>query len=39
LAYDVLFNFIGEETTIGLWRRMESLYMTNSLKNIIYWKR
>jgi len=33
LANDVLFNTIGEENTIGLWRRMENLYMMKSLTN------
>jgi hypothetical protein len=36
---DVLFNIIGEETTTGLWSRMESLYMMKSLMNQIYLKR
>jgi len=26
LAYDVLFNIVGEETTIGVWNIMESLH-------------
>jgi hypothetical protein len=39
LVDDVLFNIIGEETTTGLWSRMESLYMTKSLMNQIYLKR
>jgi hypothetical protein len=29
LADEVLFNIVGEETTTGLWSKMESLYMTN----------
>jgi len=36
LVDDVLFNIIGEETTIGLWSRIESIYMTKSLINQIY---
>eukprot|EP01018_Ginkgo_biloba_P027656 Gb_41806 [translate_table: standard] len=39
LADDVLFNIAGEETTSGLWTRLESLYMTKSLTNRIYLKR
>ena len=39
VADDVLFNIIGEETTIGLWSRMEKLYMMKSLMNWIYLKR
>jgi hypothetical protein len=30
---------LREETTIGLWNRLESLYMTKSLMNIIFLKR
>jgi hypothetical protein len=33
LADEVLFNIIGEETTTGLWRRMEIFYMKKSLTN------
>jgi hypothetical protein len=36
---EVLFNIIEEETTTGLWNRLESLYMTKSLKNKIFLKR
>jgi hypothetical protein len=39
LANDVLFNIIGEETTTGLWSKMESLYITKSLTNRIFLKR
>jgi hypothetical protein len=39
LADEVLFNIVGEETTTGLWNRLESLYMTKSLTNKIYLKR
>jgi hypothetical protein len=39
LADDVLFNIVGEETTTGLWTRLEGLYMTKSLTNRIYLKR
>jgi hypothetical protein len=39
LADEVLFNIVREETTTSLWSKMESLYMTKSLKNIIFLKR
>ena len=39
LENDVLFNIVREETTTGLWRRMESLYMTKFSTNQIYFKR
>jgi hypothetical protein len=39
LADDVLFNIVGEDTTSGLWRKLESLYMTKSLMSRIYLKR
>jgi hypothetical protein len=39
LADEVLFNIVGEETTTGLWNRLESLYMTKSLTNKIFLKR
>ena len=30
LVDDVLFNIVGEDTTSGLWSKLESLYMTKS---------
>jgi hypothetical protein len=39
LADEVLFNIIGEDTTSGLWSRLESLYMMKSLMRRIYLKR
>jgi hypothetical protein len=39
LADEVLFNIIGEDTTSGLWRKLESLYMTKSLMRRIYLKK
>jgi len=39
LTDEVLFNIITEETTTYLWTKLESLYMTKSLTNIIYLKR
>ena len=39
LVDDVLFNTIEDDTTSSLWRKLESLYMTNSLMSIIYLKR
>jgi hypothetical protein len=35
----VLFNITREETTIGLWNILESLYMQMSLTNKIFLKR
>jgi hypothetical protein len=39
LANDVLFNIVLEKTTVGLWTKLESLYMTKSLTSRIYLKR
>jgi len=39
LVDDVLFNIVTEETTVGLWSNLESLYMMKSLKNKIFLKR
>ena len=39
LADDVLFDIVGEDTTSGLWSKLESLYMTKSLTSRIYLKR
>jgi hypothetical protein len=39
LADEVLFNIVGEDTTSGLWSKLESLYMTKSLTRRIYLKR
>jgi hypothetical protein len=39
LVDDVLFNIVTEKTTIGLWTKMEILYMTKSLMNRIFLKR
>jgi hypothetical protein len=39
LVDNVMFNIIGEDTTSGLWRKLESLYMMKSLMSIIYLKR
>jgi hypothetical protein len=39
LADDVMFNIVGEDTTSGLWRKLESLYMMKSLTSRIYLKR
>jgi hypothetical protein len=36
---DVIFNIVGEDTTLGLWSKLESLYMTKSLTIKIYFKR
>jgi hypothetical protein len=39
LADDVLFNIVTEKTAVGLWSKLESLYMTKSLTNRIFLKR
>jgi hypothetical protein len=39
LADEVMFNIVGEDTTSGLWSKLESLYMTKSLTSRIYLKR
>jgi hypothetical protein len=39
LADEVLFNIAKETTTTGLWTKLESLYMTKNLSNIIFLKR
>jgi hypothetical protein len=39
LADEVMFNIVGEDTTSDVWSKLESLYMTKSLTNIIYLKR
>jgi hypothetical protein len=39
LADEVLFNIVGEDTTSGLWSKLESLYMMKSLTSRIYLKR
>jgi hypothetical protein len=39
LADEVLFNIVEEETTTGLWTKLESLYMTKNLSNKIFLKR
>ena len=38
VADDVLFNIVGEDTTPGLWRKLESLYMMKSFMSRIYLK-
>ena len=38
LVDDVLFNIIGETSSTTLWNKLESLYMTKSVTNIIYLK-
>jgi hypothetical protein len=39
LADDVLFNIFTENTRVGLWSKLESLYMMKSLTNKIFLKR
>jgi len=36
LSDEVLNNVMNEETTAGLWCRLETLYMTKSLSNKLY---
>ena len=36
---EVLYNVMNEETTVDLWCRLESLYMTNSLSNKLFMKK
>jgi len=38
LSEEVLYNVMNEETITGLWRRLESLYMTKSLSNKLFMK-
>jgi len=39
LADDVMYNVTDEETSTGLWSRLETLYMTKSLSNKLYLKK
>jgi hypothetical protein len=39
LADDILFNIVLEKTVVGLWMKLESLYMKKSLTRRIYLKR
>jgi len=39
LADNVLFNIVSEKTTVDLWMKLESMYMTKSLTNRIFLKR
>ena len=39
LEDEVLFNITEEMTKIGLWTKLESLYMTKNLSNVIFLKR
>ena len=39
LSNEVLYNVMKEETTIGLWCRLESLYMKKSLSNKLFMKK
>eukprot|EP00253_Pinus_taeda_P017069 PITA_17069 len=39
LADDVLFNIVPKTTAVGLWTKLEKLYMTKSLTNRILLKR
>jgi len=39
LSDEVLYNIMNEETTVRLWCRLESLYMTKSLSNKLFMKK
>eukprot|EP00253_Pinus_taeda_P028237 PITA_28237 len=39
LAGNVLFNIVSEKTNVGLWTKLEKLYMTKTLTNRILLKR
>ena len=39
LSDEVLYNLMNEETIVGLWCRLESLYMTKSLSNKLFMKK
>ena len=39
ISDEVLYNVMNEETTSGLWCRLESLYMTKSLSNKLFMKK
>ena len=39
LSDEVLYNVMNEETTAGLWCKLESLYMTKSLSNKLFKKK
>ena len=36
LSGEILYNVINEETTAGLWCRLESLYMTKSVEQAFH---
>ena len=38
LADEVMYNVMDEETTVGIWDKLEKLYMTKSLSNVLYLK-
>ena len=39
LSDEVLYNVMNKETTVDLWCRLESLYMTKSLSNKLFVKK
>ena len=39
LADEIMYNVIDEETTLGLWSRLETLCMIKSLSNKLYLKK
>ena len=36
LSDEVLYKVMNEKTTVGLWCRLESLYMTKNLSNKLF---
>ena len=39
LSDEVLYNVMNKETTIGLWCKLENLYMMKSLSNKLFMKK
>src|SRR3954468_10942050 len=39
LSDEILYNVLNDDTTAGMWSRLESLYMTKSLSNKLYMKK
>ena len=38
-TYEVIYNVMYEETSMGLWSRLDTLYMMKSLSNKLYLKK
>src|SRR3954468_11931521 len=39
LSDEILYNVLNDDTTAGMWSRLESLYMKKSLSNKLYMKK